>query len=84
MKTILTLLGTGRLLALLMCAILSGLAFFLKFCIPGYSFSALVCICLIAIILFYAFMPLVGLKFPVFAKYTTRIFTAVLLIGLWW
>ena len=53
MKAILTFLGTGRILALLICAVLSGFAFFLKFCIPGYSFSALVCICLIGIILFY-------------------------------
>ena len=82
MKTILTFLGTGRILALLICAALSGLAFFLKFCIPGYSFSALVCICLIGILLFYTFMPLVGLQFPVLAKYTTRIFTAVLILGL--
>ena len=59
MKAILTLLGTGRILALLFCALLSGLAFFLKFCIPGYSFSALVCICLIAIILFYRFQSMV-------------------------
>ena len=82
MKTILTVLGFGRILALLVCAFLSGLAFFLKFCIPGYSFSALVCIALIAIILFYTFMPLVGLKFPAFAKFTTRIFTVILLLGL--
>ena len=82
MKAILTFLGTGRILALLICAVLSGFAFFLKFCIPGYSFSALVCICLIGIILFYTFLPLVGLKFPVLAKYTTRIFTAVLILGL--
>ena len=82
MKAILTILGTGRILALLICAVLSGFAFFLKFCIPGYSFSALVCICLIGIILFYTFLPLVRLKFPVLAKYTTRIFTAVLILGL--
>ena len=82
MKTILTLLGTGRILTLLVCAVLSGLAFFLKFCIPGYSFSALVCICLIGVILFYAFFPLVGLKFPVFAKLATGVFTVVLLLGL--
>lgn len=82
MKTILTFLGTGRILVLLVCAALSGLAFFLKYCIPGYSFSALVCICLIGILLFYTFMPLVGLQFPVLAKYTTRIFTAVLILGL--
>ena len=82
MKAILTFLGTGRILALLFCALLSGLAFFLKFCIPGYSFSALVCICLIAVILFYTFMPLVGLKFPELAGITTRIFTAILILGL--
>ena len=67
---------------LLICAVLAGLAFFLKYCIPGYSFSALVCICLICVILFYTFMPLVGLKFPVLAKIATRIFTVCLIIGL--
>ena len=82
MKTILTLLGIGRILALVFCALLSGLAFFLKFCIPGYSFSALVCLCLVAIILFYVFMPLIGLKFPDFAKWVTRIFSVILIIGL--
>ena len=82
MKAILSLLGTGRILALLVCAALSGLAFYLKFCIPGYSFSALVCICIIAVILFYAFIPLVGLKFPAPAKWSARIFTAVLAAGL--
>lgn len=82
MKTIFTFLGTGRILALVVCAALSGLAFFLKFCIPGYSFSALVCVCLIAIILFYSFMPLLGLKHPVFVRTVTRIFTTVLLLGL--
>ena len=82
MKTILSLLGIGRILALLFCALLSGLAFFLKFCIPGYSFSSLVCLCLIAIILFYTFMPLIGLKLPELAKWSTRIFTVVLILGL--
>ena len=82
MKHILNLLGTGRVIALVICAILAGLAYFLKFCIPGYSFSALVCMCLIALILFYTLMPLVGLKFPGFAKITTRIFTVILIIGL--
>ena len=82
MKTILTLLGTGRIVALLICALLAGLSFYLKFCIPGYSFSALVCMCLIAIILFYTFIPLVGLKFPDLAKWTTRICTTILAAGL--
>lgn len=82
MKAFLSLLGAKRIAALIGCAFLALLAFFFKFCVPGYSFSALVCICLIALILFYAFMPMVGLKFPVFAKITTRIFTVILIIGL--
>ena len=67
---------------LLFCAILGALAFFLKFCIPGYSFSALVCLCLIGIILFYTLMPLAGLKFPVFARVATKVFTGILILGL--
>ena len=82
MKAFLTLLGTGRIVALISCGVLAVFAFFLKFCLPGYSFSALVCLCLIAIILFYSFMPLIGLKFPGFATWTTRAFTVILAIGL--
>ena len=82
MKEFVALLGIKRIIALIGCALLGGLAFFLKFCVPGYSFSALVCLCLIAIVLFYSFMPLIGLKFPAFAKITTRIFTVILIIGL--
>lgn len=82
MKQILTTLGAGRLVALAVCAVLGLLAFFLKFCVPGYSFSALVCLCLIAIILFYSFMPMTALKYPGFARVTTRIFTVILILGL--
>jgi len=82
MKTFCEILTTGRIVALIGCALLACLAFFLKFCVPGYSFSALVCLCLIGLILFYTFMPVVGLKFPAFAKITTRIFTVLLVIGL--
>ena len=82
MKQILTTLGAGRLVALAVCAVLGLLAFFLKFCVPGYSFSALVCLCLIAIILFYSFLPMAGLKYPGFARIATRIFTIILVIGL--
>ena len=66
----------------LSCAVLAGLAFFLKFCVPGYSFSALVCVCLIGLILFYTLMPMIGQTFPAFAKITTRVFTVCLIIGL--
>lgn len=71
-----------RLILWFVCAILAGLAFFLKFCIPGYSFSALVCLCLIGIILFYTLMPVVGGYFPGFAGFATKAFTAILIIGL--
>ena len=71
-----------KLLPWLVCAVLGVLAFFLKFVLPGYSFSALVCCCLIALILFYTLMPLVGLKFPRFAKTLTRFCTVCLVIGL--
>ena len=71
-----------KLLPWLVCAVLGALAFFLKFMVPGYSFSALVCLALIAIILFYTLMPLVGLKFPQFSKILTRICTICLVIGL--
>ena len=64
------------------CAVLAAMAYYLKFCVPGYGFSALVCICLIGLILFYTLMPMIGLKFPAFAKITTRIFTVFLVIGL--
>ena len=82
MKAFFSLLGTGRIIALAVCAVLAGLAVFLKFCVPGYSFSALVCICLIGLILFYTFMPLVGLKFPALSKIAIRVFTVILVIGL--
>ena len=82
MKSILALLGPGRIIALGVCAVLGVMAVYLKFCIPGYSFSALVCLCLIALILFYTFMPLVGLKFPGFARWTVRIFSVILALGL--
>ncbi len=81
-QTTLSLLGIKGILALVVCTLLGCLAFFLKFCIPGYSFSALVCLCLIALILFYTLMPLVGLKYPAFASVTTRIFTTLLILGL--
>ena len=64
------------------CLVLAALAYFLKYCVPGYSFSALVCICLIGLILFYTVMPMVGQKFPALAGIVTRIFTVFLMLGL--
>ena len=82
MKEILAHLGTFRLILLLCCIPLAVLAYFCKFVLPGYSFSALVCTALIGVILFYVLMPFVGLKFPVFARWATRIFSVCLVIGL--
>ena len=82
MRSILTLLGTGRILALAVCVFLSILAYFLKFVFWGYSFSALVCVCLVLIILFYTLMPLAAVRFPAFSRIVLRGFTILLCIGL--
>ena len=81
MKAFLSFLGGGRIAALVCCGVLAVAALFLKFAVPGYSFSALVCLCLIGIILFYALFPLVGLKFPVFAKAVQTAVTVILAVG---
>ena len=56
--------------------------YFCKFVLPGYSFTALVCLCLAAVILFYVGMPFVGQRFPRFARVATICVTAVLAVGL--
>ncbi len=82
MKTFFAALGLGRILALAACALLGALAFFLKFCVPGYSFSALVCLCLIGLILFYAFAPMALSRWPRAKKLILRAFTVCLILGL--
>ena len=81
MKTFLSLLGSKQIAALILCAVLALFAFVLKFILPGYSFSALVCVLLILLILFYSFMPIIGLKYPKFAQFATRFVTVILIIG---
>lgn len=81
MKEILARLGAGRVLILALCAGLGLFAWVLKFCLRGYGFSALVCLVLIGILLFYGFFPLLGLKFPVFTKIVTRCVTVCLILG---
>ena len=71
-----------KLLPWLLCALLGVLAFFLKFVLPGYSFSALVCLILIALIVFYTLMPLVGMQYPKLARLAKTIVTCCLAIGL--
>lgn len=61
---------------------LAVLAFFLRFCLAGYSFSALVCLCLMGVILFYNVTALWTLKHPKPAKVVKRIFTVLLCIGI--
>ena len=56
--------------------------YFCKFVLPGYSFTALVCLCLAALLLFYVAMPFLGQRFPKPAKILTRCVTAVLIAGL--
>ena len=56
--------------------------YFCKFVLPGYSFTALVCLCLAAVILFYTAMPFLGQHFPGLAKMLTLGVTAVLVLGL--
>ena len=66
----------------LACGLLAALAFFLKFCVPGYSFSALVCCGIIAVILFYEVTRILLPRYPKVLKPLRRIFTACLVIGL--
>ena len=82
MKAFLSILTPWRIAALVGIAVLGAMTFFFKFMVPGYSFTALVCLLLIALILFYAFFPLLGAKFPKFTKITLRVCTAVLCVGL--
>lgn len=70
-----------RLLPLLCCACLAAAAFVFKFLLAGYSFSALVCCGLIAVILFYTLVPRLGRHFPKFTRLTLGIVTALLILG---
>ena len=60
----------------------SLLALFLNFCMVGYSFSVLVCLCIIGIILVYKGLNLLANKYPRDARTLKRIFTVILCIGL--
>ena len=64
------------------CFLLAALAYFLKFCVPGYSFSALVCCGIIALIVFYEGSRLLIPKFPKPIKLLRKVVTVCLIIGL--
>ncbi len=57
-------------------------ALFFQFCMVGYSFSALVCLCIVGIILMYKGLRLLSAKYPRDARILKRIFTCILCIGL--
>ena len=66
----------------LACGLLGALAYFLKFCVPGYSFSALVCCGIIAVIIFYEVTRILVPRFPRGMKWLRRIATVCLVLGL--
>lgn len=68
--------------ALLACTPFAGLWYATKYVFVGCQFTALVCLCIIGIILFYGFMPVIGRVAPQFARVCTIIFTAALACGL--
>ena len=76
MKNIFSLLGWGRIAALAAAALLLAMAFFFKFMVPGYSFTALVCLLLVALILTAAMLlhqldePSAPAEMPVGRNYT--------------
>ena len=71
-----------RILLWALCGILAVGAYILKYVLWGYGFSALVCCCLIALILFYTLMPLAAVPFPIAYKWIMRIVTVCLIIGI--
>lgn len=74
--------GNFRLFPWLVCAILALAAFVLRFLLLGYSFSALVCCCLIGITAFYETTRMLRGKYPKAIHFVRRVFTVCLVIGL--
>jgi len=66
----------------LVCGILAVSAYILKFCLPGYGFSALVCCGIIALIVFYQVTKLLLPRFPTGMLWLRRVFTICLILGL--
>lgn len=71
-----------KLWPLALCVPPGILGYFCKFVLPGYSFSALVCLCLIGLILFYTLMPFVTQRFPRFGTLLTRTVSVLLALGI--
>lgn len=68
--------------ALLSCIPFAAGWYAAKYVFAGYQFTALVCLCIIGIILFYGFMPIIGRVLPRFARVCTIVFTVALICGL--
>lgn len=62
-------------------ALFSLLALFFFYCVVGYSFSGLVCLTIVGIILVYKGLHLLGKKYPRDARIMARIFSCILCIG---
>lgn len=71
-----------RILPWLICAVLAVAAYFLRFVFWGYSFSAMVCCGIIAIIAFYEITRMLRIKYSRGMKLLRRVFTVCLCIGL--
>ena len=72
----------GTILAVFAMAGLLLAAGFFEFCLIGYSFSALICLCLMGLVGFYTFFPKIFRRFPGFTRSVKAVFTILLCIGL--
>lgn len=72
----------GAILAWLGMIFFSLLAAFFFFAVVGYSFSGLVCLCIVAIIAFYKFTRYLSTRFPSAMGTLRQIFSTCLCIGL--
>lgn len=61
---------------------LAGIWFLFTFLIAGYSFTALVCICLMGVLMFYNICYLTKNKFPKSTRVVKSVFTILLCIGI--
>ena len=66
----------------LLIGALCAAAFYLRFVLWGYSFSALVCCCLAGIIAFYEVTGILLPRFPAAVPMIRRVFTVCLAIGI--
>ena len=72
----------GTILAVFAMAGLLLAAGFFEFCLIGYSFSALICLCLMGVVGFYTFFPKIFRHLPGFTRSVKAVFTILLCIGL--